>query len=211
MPYWQLPEAVPYSGAISIVLPGDLWCRPRDPAATRKEATSSAGSAQRSPTVRRRELGALLRALRNERGLTVEQVAERLLCSPSKVSRMETGAAWRDCQRDVRDLCDLYGVTRAADARALMPSSPPRGSSRAGGSRTNLTIRHVCRTRARRGGDKELSSPRLSQAFCRRRNTLGRCMRPAYQSFLLRESTNSSKFDLPVSDRLPRIHRCSSG
>jgi hypothetical protein len=29
----------------------------------------------RSPTVRRRELGALLRTLRNENGLTVEQVA----------------------------------------------------------------------------------------------------------------------------------------
>ena len=29
--------------------------------------------------------------LRLERGLTVEQVAAELLCSPSKVSRMETG------------------------------------------------------------------------------------------------------------------------
>jgi len=68
----------------------------------------------RSPTVRRRELGALLRALRNEKGLTVEQVAESLLCSPSKVSRMETGhgAASR---RDIRDLCELYGVTDQAE------------------------------------------------------------------------------------------------
>jgi transcriptional regulator with XRE-family HTH domain len=64
----------------------------------------------RSPTVRRRELGALLRALRNEKGLTVEQVAERLLCSPSKVSRMETGHGTAT-PRDIRDLCDLYGVT----------------------------------------------------------------------------------------------------
>jgi transcriptional regulator with XRE-family HTH domain len=64
----------------------------------------------RSPTVRRRELGTLLRALRNERALTVDQVAERLLCSPSKVSRMETGQRGATA-RDVRDLCDLYGVT----------------------------------------------------------------------------------------------------
>ena len=65
----------------------------------------------RSPTLRRRELGALLRALRNENGLTVEQVAERLLCSPSKVSRMETGQG--ATARDIRDLCDLYDITDA--------------------------------------------------------------------------------------------------
>lgn len=64
----------------------------------------------RSPTVRRRELGALLRSLRLEQGFTVDQVAERLLCSPSKVSRMETGARGATA-RDVRDLCELYGVT----------------------------------------------------------------------------------------------------
>lgn len=62
-----------------------------------------------SPTVRRRELGGLLRALRNDRGLTVEQVAAELLCSPSKVSRMETGHRGATA-RDVRDLCDLYQV-----------------------------------------------------------------------------------------------------
>lgn len=67
----------------------------------------------RSPTVRRRELGAMLRALRNARGLRVEQVAERLLCSPSKVSRMETGQRGATL-RDVRDLCDIYGVTDPA-------------------------------------------------------------------------------------------------
>lgn len=64
----------------------------------------------RSPTVRRRELGALLRALRTGRGLTVEQAAERLLCSPSKVSRMETGQRGATA-RDIRDLCNLYEVT----------------------------------------------------------------------------------------------------
>ena len=68
----------------------------------------------RSPTVRRRELGALLRALRNERGFTVDQVAERLLCSPSKVSRMETGHRGATA-RDVRDLCDFYGVDDPAE------------------------------------------------------------------------------------------------
>jgi transcriptional regulator with XRE-family HTH domain len=73
----------------------------------------------RSPTVRRRELGALLRALRNEKGLTVEQVADRLLCSPSKVSRMETGHGIAT-PRDIRDLCDLYEVTDAAERDRMM-------------------------------------------------------------------------------------------
>jgi transcriptional regulator with XRE-family HTH domain len=65
--------------------------------------------ANRSPTVRRRELGALLRALRQERGWTAEEVAERLLVSPSKISRQETGQRGVSA-RDIRDLCDLYGV-----------------------------------------------------------------------------------------------------
>lgn len=72
-----------------------------------------------SPTLRRRELGVRLRSMRLDHGLTVEQVAEQLLCSPSKVSRMETGQR-AATQRDVRDLCDLYGVTDPAKREQLM-------------------------------------------------------------------------------------------
>jgi transcriptional regulator with XRE-family HTH domain len=61
------------------------------------------------PTVRRRELGAQLRALRTEKGWTVEQVAERLLISSSKVSRLETGQRGASA-RDIRDLGELYGL-----------------------------------------------------------------------------------------------------
>jgi hypothetical protein len=39
----------------------------------------------------------------------VDQVAERLLISPSKVSRLETGQRGAS-PRDIRDLCDLYGL-----------------------------------------------------------------------------------------------------
>jgi transcriptional regulator with XRE-family HTH domain len=73
----------------------------------------------RSPTIRRRELGAMLRALRQEQGLTVEQVAEMLLCSPSKVSRMETGQRGATL-RDVRDLAGIYGLTDQAKVDNLM-------------------------------------------------------------------------------------------
>ncbi len=73
----------------------------------------------RSPTVRRRELGALLRALRLEKGLTVEQAAERLMVSMSKLSRIETGHG-AATPRDIRDLCDLYGVTDEAERERMM-------------------------------------------------------------------------------------------
>lgn len=65
-----------------------------------------------SPVVRRRELATLLRSLRTDAGMSVEDVAKALLCSPSKVSRMETGDRAAS-QRDIRDLCRLYEVTEA--------------------------------------------------------------------------------------------------
>ena len=73
----------------------------------------------RSPTVRRRELGALLRKLRTEKGLTVEQAADQLMFSMSKLSRMETGHGVAT-PRDIRDLCDLYGVTDEAERDHMM-------------------------------------------------------------------------------------------
>ena len=68
-----------------------------------------------SPTVRQRELGARLRQLRTELGLTVEDVGEKLLCSATKISRMETGAR-RPSLRDVRDLCGIYGIDERTSA-----------------------------------------------------------------------------------------------
>jgi transcriptional regulator with XRE-family HTH domain len=68
------------------------------------------GSPAGSPTARRRELGIILRRLRVERGLTVQDVAERLLISPSKVSRLETAQRGAHL-RDIRDLCLLYDVS----------------------------------------------------------------------------------------------------
>lgn len=73
----------------------------------------------RSPTVRRRELGALLRRLRTDKGLTVEQAANHLLISMSKLSRMETGQGVSTV-RDIRDLCVLYGVSEGAERDRLM-------------------------------------------------------------------------------------------
>jgi transcriptional regulator with XRE-family HTH domain len=71
-----------------------------------------------SPTVRRRELGRRLRELRNAHGLTVEDVAEKLLCSATKISRLETGAR-RPSLRDVRDLCGIYAVDPSTAAEFM--------------------------------------------------------------------------------------------
>jgi transcriptional regulator with XRE-family HTH domain len=75
-----------------------------------------------SPTIRRRELGVLLRELRTRAGLTIDEVAEQLLCSPSKISRIET-ARRALSPRDVRDLCDLYGLNDQAERDRLMELS----------------------------------------------------------------------------------------
>lgn len=71
-----------------------------------------------SPTVRQRELGKRLRELRSQQGLTVEDVADRLLCSPTKVSGLETGAR-RPSLRDIHDICALYGLEESTSAELM--------------------------------------------------------------------------------------------
>ena len=74
--------------------------------------------AERSPTLRRRELANRLRELRKQAGLTVNDVARELLCSPPKISRIET-ATRPASLRDVRDLCRLYRVSDAEQERLM--------------------------------------------------------------------------------------------
>ena len=62
-----------------------------------------------SPTLRKRRLVAELRRLREAADLTIEEVAERLECSASKISRIETGRVGVT-PRDVRDMLDAYGA-----------------------------------------------------------------------------------------------------
>ncbi|GDY69042.1 hypothetical protein SAV14893_084350 [Streptomyces avermitilis] len=72
-----------------------------------------------NPTVRRRRLGAELRRLRKASDLTSAQVAERLLVSQPKISLLENGHR-AISPRDVRDLCELYGVTDRQVIDSLM-------------------------------------------------------------------------------------------
>jgi transcriptional regulator with XRE-family HTH domain len=62
-----------------------------------------------SPTLRRRQLGMHLRRLREAAGITIDQVAEKLECSASKISRIETGQTGVT-PRDVHQLIAIYGV-----------------------------------------------------------------------------------------------------
>ncbi|MFD7504005.1 helix-turn-helix domain-containing protein [Streptomyces sp. NPDC059850] len=71
------------------------------------------------PTVRRRRLGQELRRLRQEKGMTAEEVAEELMVSQSKISRLENGRR-SISQRDVRDLCRTYKVEDKALVDSLM-------------------------------------------------------------------------------------------
>jgi transcriptional regulator with XRE-family HTH domain len=61
------------------------------------------------PTVQRRRLGLELRRLREQAGKTIDDVAEILECSDSKISRIEHGQV-SVTPRDVRDMLDFYGV-----------------------------------------------------------------------------------------------------
>jgi transcriptional regulator with XRE-family HTH domain len=62
-----------------------------------------------SPTVRRRRLASELRRLREAAELTIDEVGEKLECSASKISRIETGHVGVT-PRDVRDMLEVYGI-----------------------------------------------------------------------------------------------------
>ncbi len=64
-----------------------------------------------SPTLRKRRLVSELRRLREAADLTIEDVAGRLECSASKISRIETGRVGVT-PRDVRDMLSAYGADR---------------------------------------------------------------------------------------------------
>jgi transcriptional regulator with XRE-family HTH domain len=71
------------------------------------------------PLVRRRQLGAALRQHRIDAGLSLSDAARQLLCSPSKISRIES-AQRNISARDVRDLIGIYRLTDPAVRKNLM-------------------------------------------------------------------------------------------
>ena len=53
-----------------------------------------------------------LRGIRTQLGLNVEDVATGLMCSPTKISRLETATRSPNL-RDIRDLCKVYKIDEA--------------------------------------------------------------------------------------------------
>ena len=72
-----------------------------------------------SPMVRRRQLMAELKRLRDDARLTQEEVASRLDWHPTKVMRIETGRT-APHPNDVRVMLGLYGVTGPEHVTALV-------------------------------------------------------------------------------------------
>lgn len=72
-----------------------------------------------SPTVRRRRLGLELRRLREQAGMTCEEVGRHQDCSGPRISRIETGHIGIR-PGEVRELLDLYGVTDECTREALI-------------------------------------------------------------------------------------------
>ncbi|MDQ0792277.1 helix-turn-helix transcriptional regulator [Streptomyces sp. B1I3] len=94
---------------------------------SRKPTLAPAAGA--SPTALRLVLGAQLRRMRGEAGITPDVAAARIRCSTAKISRMETGHS--PCkERDAADLLALYGVTdpvRTAEFVDLVRKAGQRG------------------------------------------------------------------------------------
>jgi transcriptional regulator with XRE-family HTH domain len=69
-------------------------------------------------TVRRRRLARTLRRLREQAGLTIDQVAEKLELSASTISRIETAQVGVRT-RDARELLEIYEVSEAQRGELL--------------------------------------------------------------------------------------------
>ena len=75
------------------------------------------------------ELGNALRDLRLAARLTVAQAASALECSDAKISRLENGQRGA-IARDVRDLCELYGVPAPRREELMTMSREARSADR---------------------------------------------------------------------------------
>ena len=109
-----MPDDLPYDA-------GGL--RPGSPDTTRDGSLVSTSSQEEAsgsgPTVLRILLGAQLRRLREQKGISREDAGWEIRASGSKISRMELGRVSFK-ERDVSDLLTLYGVTDQKERDALV-------------------------------------------------------------------------------------------
>lgn len=107
-----------------------------------------------SPTLRRWELGRALREIREAQGKTIEQVSADLSeayttgFSAAKISRLETGKRGAN-PRDVRDLCDYFGVDAVERDRLVGLAKAVRSETRLQGAREGYAEYVAIEARAR--------------------------------------------------------------
>ncbi|WP_304452542.1 helix-turn-helix transcriptional regulator [Nocardiopsis sp. YSL2] len=73
-----------------------------------------------SPSVARRQLSAQIRAKRLDAGMTIEQAADALEWSSTKISNIETGRSKKPAVTDIRVLLDLYRVKDERERDAIL-------------------------------------------------------------------------------------------
>ncbi len=86
---------------------------------------------QQSATAKRRSLGAEIKRLRKARGLKASDLADRLKCSETRISRLETGTGRvRLLEKEVLALCSLLGIEDEQQVQTLLDlASEPEQSS----------------------------------------------------------------------------------
>ncbi|TDB94039.1 XRE family transcriptional regulator [Actinomadura sp. 7K534] len=84
---------------------------------------------KRPPTVRRRRLGAQLRKIREERGLTLDEAAALLSMSKSAISRMENAQVVARTH-EVNYIAMMYGLPEGDDLRSALVGLATGGRSR---------------------------------------------------------------------------------
>jgi transcriptional regulator with XRE-family HTH domain len=73
-----------------------------------------------SPSVARRQLSAQMRAKRLNAGMTIEQAADALEWSNTKISNIETGRSKKPAVTDIRVLLGLYGVQDEREKESIL-------------------------------------------------------------------------------------------
>ncbi len=85
-----------------------------------------------TPALCRLQLGSELRQLRLAAGLKGAQVVKKLIWSPSKLTRLETGENSTVEPADVMALCEIYGADPETAARLRRTRRSPRRSATGG-------------------------------------------------------------------------------
>jgi transcriptional regulator with XRE-family HTH domain len=96
-----------------------VWDSHRSNRLTAVPPDRASGRRATGPLAPRRAIAAELRQLRKDAGESLSEVADALLISRSKLSRLENGQG-RPMPRDIRDLVRHYGIDGSAQAERLL-------------------------------------------------------------------------------------------